>query len=167
MRILIAVCLSLACVWAYAGESANTVRDVPLKAKPFADAPTLATLPTGSKVEIVSRQSGWTQIKADAATGWVKMLSLRLDAGVAQRRGDSGLGALFNVASTGRSGGTVTTGVRGLSEERLKNARPNPQALQAAKAYTIGKSEAQRFADQGGLHAQNIDYLAAPKGGQK
>ena len=74
MRLFIAVCLCLACVCTHAGEPAYTVRDVPLKAKPFADAPTLATLPASSKVEIMSRQSGWTQVKAEAATGWVKML---------------------------------------------------------------------------------------------
>lgn len=144
---------------AQAGEMAYTVRQVEMKAKPFADAPTLATLPTGSKVEVVARQSGWTQVKSGNATGWLKMLSLRLDAGTAQRRGDSGLGSLFNVASTGRSGSTITTGVRGLSEEQLKNTKPNPQALQAAKAYAVDKDEAQRFAEQGGLRTQNVDYL--------
>ena len=86
---------------------------------------------------------------------------------MAQRRGDTGLGALFNVAATGSSGGTVTTGVRGLSEEKLKNAKPNPQALQAAKAYASSKGEAQHFADEGGLHPQSLEYLAAPSGGQK
>jgi hypothetical protein len=166
VRIIIFVYFALGCALAYAGESAYTVRVVPLKSRPFSDAPTLANLPTSSKVEILSRQTGWTQVKSGGTTGWVKMLSLRLDAGASQRRGDSGLGSLFNVASTGRSSSTVTTGVRGLSEEQLKNTKPNPQALQAGKAFVVGKSEAQRFAEEGGLHAQHLDYLAAPNGGQ-
>jgi hypothetical protein len=84
---------------------------------------------------------------------------LRFEASGQKKRGDSGLMALFNVASTGRSGSTVTTGVRGLSEEQLKNTKPNPQALQAGKRYAVSRQEAERFAAEGKLHAQSVDYL--------
>ena len=91
------------------------------------------------------------------------MLSLQLESGVQGKRGDSGLGSLFNVAATGKSGSTVTTGVRGLSEEQLKNAQPDAKALQAAKRNAVTPQAAKQFATQGKLEAQSVDYLS---GGQ-
>jgi len=69
------------------------------------------------------------------------------------------------VAQTGRSGSTVTTGVRGLSEEDLKKAHPNPKELEAVKRYASSPEDAQRFAQQGGLQAQQVNYLST--GAQK
>ncbi len=166
MKNLIAVCMlllgSVPAVWA--GEPAYTIRPTELKAKPYSDAQTLTTLPPRSQVEVLDRQASWTQVKSASFSGWVKMLSLRYESTGQKRRGDSGLSALFNVASTGRSGSTVTTGVRGLSEEQLKNTKPNPQALQAGKRYAVSRDEAQRFAAQGNLRRQSVDYLS---GGQE
>jgi hypothetical protein len=73
------------------------------------------------------------------------------------------LSALFNVAATGRGSSTVTTGVRGLSEEQLKNTKPNPQALQDAKKYASNRDDAQRFATDGKLHARSFGYLSGGK----
>jgi hypothetical protein len=148
-------------VWA--GGYANTIRTTELKAKPFTDAQTLTVLPTRSRVEVLTRQASWTEVKSANQTGWVKMLSLQLETSGQSKRGDNGLSALFNVASTGRSGSTVTTGIRGLSEEQLKNTKPNPQALQAAKRYAVSSEEARRYAAEGKLNAQSVGYL---NGGQ-
>lgn len=160
MKSAIALCLLLlGCASAaWAGETAYTIRPTELKAKPYSDAQTVTTLPPRAKVEVLARQASWTQVKSASFSGWVKMLSLRFESGQG-KRGDTGLAALFNVATTGRSGSTVTTGIRGLSEENLKNPKPNPQALQAAKRYAVSADEAQRFAGAGKLHAQRMDYL--------
>ncbi len=164
MRKIVALCLLFGLVPAvWAGESAYTIRSTELKAKPYTDAQTLTSLPPRSRVEVLGRQASWTHVKSTSFNGWVKMLNLRFDANGQSRRGDNGLSALFNVASTGRSNSTVTTGIRGLSEEQLKNAKPNPQALQAAKRFAVSRSDAQHFAAQGKLHAQSVDYL---EGGQ-
>ncbi len=164
MRNMIALCLLLGFASAaWAGGAAYTIRPTELKAKPFNDAQTLTTLLPNSRVEILSRQGSWTQVKTDTRNGWVKMLSLQLEKSGQSRRGDNGLSALFNVAATGSSGSTVTTGIRGLSEEQLKNTKPNPQALQAAKRYAVSRAEAQRYAAEGKLKAQSVDYL---EGGQ-
>ena len=160
MKNFVALCLLLGCVSAaWAGDLAYTMRPTELKAKPYTDAQTLTTLPPRSQVEVLERQSSWTQVRSASFSGWVRMLSLRYEASGQKKRGDSGLMALFNVASTGRSGSTVTTGVRGLSEEQLKNTKPNPQALQAGKRYAVSRQEAERFAAEGKLHAQSVDYL--------
>jgi hypothetical protein len=164
MKKIIALCLLLGFASAaWAGGTAYTIRPTELKAKPFNDAQTLTTLLPNIRVEVLSRQGSWTQVKADTRSGWVKMLSLQLEKSGQSRRGDNGLSALFNVAATGSSGSTVTTGIRGLSEEQLKNTKPNPQALQAAKRYAVNRADAQRYAAEGKLKAQSVDYL---EGGQ-
>jgi hypothetical protein len=164
MKNIVALCLLFGLVpVAWAGGYANTIRPTELKAKPFADAQTLTTLLPRTRVEVLARKASWTQVKTATASGWVKMLSLQLESSGQGKRGDNGLSALFNVAATGRSGSTVTTGVRGLSEEQLKNTKPNPQALQAAKRYAVSREEAQRFATEGKLNPQSAGYLS---GGQ-
>ena len=168
MRWIGAVCLVVLCCTAQAGESAITVRVTDMKAKPFTDAETVVSLAQGSKVEVLARKASWMQVKADDSSGWVKMLSLRFSGGDKNKSGDSGLGSLFNVASKGGSGGTVTTGVRGLSEENLKNAKLNPKALETMQGFAADKKAAQQFAKSGGLREQDVDYVdEAGKGGKK
>lgn len=164
MKNVIALCLLLGLApAAWAGGYAYTIRPTELKAKPFSDAQTLTTLLPRARVEVLGRQASWTQVKIDARTGWVKMLSLQLEKSGQSKRADNGLSALFNVAATGSSGSTVTTGIRGLSEEQLKNTKPDPQALQAAKRYAVDRTDAQRYAEEGKLSAQSVGYLS---GGQ-
>jgi hypothetical protein len=160
MKNIIALCLLLSFVPSvWAAGTAYTIRPTELKAKPYTDAQTLTTLPPRTRVEVLARQASWTQVKSTSFSGWVKMLSLQLESNV-QKRGDNGLRSLFNVASTGRSSSTVTTGIRGLSEEQLKNSKSDPQALQAAKRYAVNRDAAQRYAAEGKLHAQSVDYLS-------
>ena len=164
MRRLLVWCCAFGFVAsALAAEDAYTIRATELKIKPYSDAQTLATLPARSKVAVLQRRASWTQIKSGETTGWVKMLSLQLARGAAQHRSDSGLRSLFNVARTGGSGATVTTGVRGLSEEQLTHAQPNPEALDALERYASDRRAAERFAAQGKLQAQRVDYLAGEK----
>jgi len=161
MKRLIAGCLAFGlCASAWAAEEAYTIRVTELKAKPYSDALTVLTLPPRSKVAVLQRRASWTQIKSGEATGWVKMLSLQLARGATDRRADNGLRSLFSVARSGGSGATVTTGVRGLSEEQLKNAQPDPGALRELERYLASRRDAQRFAAQGKLQAQRVDYLA-------
>lgn len=161
MRKLLVLC----CVFCFVGnalavEDAYTIRATELKIKPYSDAQTLTTLPARSRVAVLQRRSSWTQVKSGESTGWVKMLSLQLARGATDRRADNGLRSLFNVARGGGSGATVTTGVRGLSEEQLKNAQPDPEALQELDRYATNRRDAQRFAAEGKLQEQRVDYLA-------
>lgn len=149
----------LAAATCQAGEQAYTLRPTELKANPFSDAPTLVTLPERTSVEVLQRWNSWMEVDSARTTGWVKMLSLQWAPNALQRKADNGLRSLFNLAHTGRSGSTVTTGVRGLSEEDLKKVHPNPRELEVAKRHLVSKDEAQRFAVQGGLQAQQVNYL--------
>ena len=165
MKLLLCASLGVMSCTLHAGEPAYLVRATELKAKPFSDAATLVSLAENRKVELLLRQASWTQVKAEGTTGWVKMLSLRLGDPTAPRKsGDSGLGALFSAAATGNSGSTTTTGVKGVTEENLKNAQPNPQALKVVQTYSVNKKEAHQFATAGRLTPQKLDYVSNEEG---
>ena len=53
----------------------------------------------------------------------------------------------------------MTTGVRGLSEEDLKNAQPNPEEFEKLEKYAVNKSKAEKFARDAKLKNQQLDYL--------
>ena len=78
MRIFFALCCALGLLTgACAGEMAHTIRATDMKAKPYGDALTLTTLLPRIKLEVLKRQSSWTQVKLGKTIGWVKMLSLQ------------------------------------------------------------------------------------------
>ena len=141
MKLPVLFAFALLCCPAWAGDKAYTVRATELKAKPFADAATLASLPEHSTLETLARQASWMQVKAAAGTGWVKMLSLRLGSQDAPgKSADKGKNAMFDVALTGNSGSTTTTGAKGWSNGGAKNAKPDanaesPDVIQADEIY--------------------------------
>ena len=136
-------------------EPATVIRATDLKQQPASDAATIAALAENSAVEALERRSGWTRVKAQAGEGWVRMLSLRFDAA---KPGASGVGQLFNVARTGSSGTQVTTGVRGLDEQQLATARPNPAELAKLQQFAADRAAAASFAAEGKLEAKAVDY---------
>ena len=142
----------------YAWQVAYTVRSTEIKQLPFSDAATVATLGEKASVNVMSRQGGWVKINSGKGNGWVRMLSLRGDS-TAKKSGDTGLQSLINVGRSGSSGITMTTGIRGLSEEDLKNAHPNPGEFEKLKNYAANKAKAEKFARDAKLKTQQLDYL--------
>ncbi|MFN0040002.1 MAG: hypothetical protein ACKVP2_10870 [Burkholderiales bacterium] len=157
------VCLGMPAL-SIAQEKGLVLKADSLLAEPFADAKKVGSLAKGVSVEILNKKGGWLQVKAAAAQGWVRMLSIRRgEAGKA-----SGATELGGVAalSTGRAGtGQIvsTTGVRGLSEEDLKSAKFDAQALQKAESFGVSRAEAEAFAKAGNLTALGFDALPAPQ----
>jgi len=143
---------------AYAWQTAYTVRNTEIKQLPFSDSKTIATLEEKSSVTVTARQGGWVKITSGKGNGWVRMLSLRGDS-IAKKPGDSGLQSLINVGRSGSSGITMTTGIRGLSEEDLKNAHPNPGEFEKLEHYAVNKAKAEKFARDGKLKDRQLDYL--------
>ena len=140
-----------------AAEPASVIRATELKQAPATDAATVSTQAENTAVDALERQGGWTRVKAGAAEGWVRMLALRYGEGAA-KAGDSGVSQLFNVARTGSSGTQVTTGVRGLDEAQLANARPNPAELEKMKQYAADRAAAASFAAEGSLATRKVEY---------
>jgi len=148
-------------VAAQAAEMGTVVRAVELKQKPFIDAPKVMDLQEKTTVEIVLRQEAWVQVKSkDGKTGWIKMLSLRFGSGRAAA-GDQvgGLLGAVSVFNTGSSGNTTTGGVKGLTEEQIRNATTNSKELAKMEANAVSSDDAAKFAKAGKLSPSKVEYL--------
>lgn len=146
---------------ALAAERGNALKADDLKAEPFRDAKTVGSLAPGDPVEILRKRAGWFEVKSVKGGGWVRMLSIRRGEA---RRGDGNAAGLLGLAS-GRAGtGRVvaTTGIRGLSEDELKEAKYDEAEVRRVESYATSKAEAQRFASSGKLVARKTMYLSAP-----
>ncbi len=151
----------LATTLAYAKETGTTRVAVDLLASPFSDAKTAGKLPSSTAVSVLERRGGWLRISASGKSGWVKLHQVRMGEGT-QAKSGGGLTTLKNVAQTGRSGSTgivATTGIRGLSAEELKSAKPNPEAVNAMEANKASDSVARAFARSAKLKEPNVPFL--------
>jgi len=137
-------------------EPATVLRTTELKKEPATDAATIAQLPENAAVDALERKGGWTRVKSASGEGWVKMLALRY--GGAAKAGDSGVTQLFNAARTGSSGTQVTTGVRGLDDEKISTARPNPAELGKMEGFAVPAAASAEFAERGELKRQSVSY---------
>ena len=145
-------------------EEAFTVRATDVKDQPFSDAATRLQLAENVKVEVLSRKGSWMQISTQDLNGWIKMLSLRFEnKGPSQTAANenNGLKSLYNLATTGSSGSTVTTATRSLDEKKFVHTSANPQALASMRALSVSKTDAQKFASLEKRTVQNLDYVAA------
>jgi uncharacterized protein YgiM (DUF1202 family) len=152
-KILLLLALS-STVWA---EPASIIRNSDLREKPFLDAAIVGQLTTGNSVDIQARQGAWMQVKSSSnLVGWIKLLNVRT--GNSAESG-SGFGALAKVFTTGSSGSTVTTGVKGLSAEQIRNAQPNPEELNRLIGFSANSGDASRNAAKEKLAPQNVAYI--------
>lgn len=164
MRSLAFMLTALLAIGSAHAETALTIRATDLQALAQSDAATLASLPENTKVDVLRRVGAWDEVKtATGQTGWVRMLNLRFDVSTTSKgNGASGsLNALSGLLSTGRTSNTatVTTGVRGLTEEDLKNATANPAELEKMQRFATDKTSAEKFAQHSKLSATKVDYL--------
>ena len=148
-------------------ESALTTRATELQAQPQSDSATITTLAENTKVEVIVRKGAWSQVKtATGQTGWIRMLSLKPESSAQQAPASSSnpVGALGSLLTAGRTSNTatVTTGVRGLSEEDLQNAQANPAEVEKMQKFSVDKNAAQSFAQRNKLAPVKIDYLPEP-----
>jgi len=149
---------------AYAVESGYTLKPAELKDKPFLDAATVAMLPEKTQVEIVTRQGAWMQVRTrDKRQGWMRMLSVRLGNPDQKLLGGGNLLSAIAIANRPRptTTATVTTGVRGFSEEDLAKAAPNAAELAKMKGFAATAADAQQLAAQGKLESRQIAYFDA------
>jgi hypothetical protein len=165
IRVAVTVAVSLgAAMLARAAETGTLIRASALLQSPSSDAPAMAQLPDQTQLRILNRQGAWLQVApvnaGSGASGWVKLLSVRTAAG--SGAGDSGVGALFNVARSGSTGSAVATGVRGLSKVQVQNAVPNFAELSKLDAFLSSPADAQAFAQTPPpLQSQAIPYVKA------
>jgi hypothetical protein len=147
-----------------ASDPGITTRDAELYAKPSYQAEQIRTLERNTKLSVLERKGGWYLIETDNDTqqGWIRMLSIRLGTGT-KKKGDSGISALSQFARTGQSGQVVATGVRGLSEENIREAKPDITELKKMQGFQTTPNKARTFASQSDLKSRDIAFLEEPK----
>jgi len=126
---------------------------------PATDAAKIVDLPADAAVDAGKRSGGWIFVRTKSGQeGWVKLLSLRYGGAGAAKKGDTGVVQAINVARTGSSGTQVTTGVRGLDDEKIATAQPNSAELKKMEGFAVPASASAKFAEQGGLQPQSVSY---------
>lgn len=141
-------------------EVGTALKNDQVRAEPYSDARVTGSIARNDKVEILSRNGAWLNIKTSKTKGWVRLLSVKR--GTAS--GGSSASDVLNMAS-GRSGtGKVvaTTGVRGLNEEDLKSAKFDETQVKTLESYMQNQQQGQKFGAARGLKAAKLGYLPAP-----
>jgi hypothetical protein len=141
-----------------AAEEGAVIRADELKAMPFIDAATSAKVAANQPVTIVSRKGGWIEVRVGGQTGWLRMLNVRLQGASGPAPGQANVRSA-SLLRTGSSGKTVTTGIKGLGEEDLKNAAPDPAQLAELASFAVPASEASANAQASGLVEQQVDFV--------
>jgi len=141
-----------------AAEQGAVIRADQLKAMPFIDAANSGAVTANQQVKILGRKGGWVEVEAGGKTGWVRMLNVRLqgDGTAAQGQANVRNASLLRTNSSGR---TVTTGIKGLGEEDLRNASVDPAQLAKLSTLPVPASEASANASASGLVEHPVNYL--------
>ena len=137
----------------------TVVKATGVYAKPFLDAPQLTRVEAKAEVDILGSEGAWSQIRTrDGKTGWVRLLTVRPRAAT----GGSNLKGILtagNVARTGATGSTATTGAKGISKEELAQASPNFDEVQRLESYRASSTDGRQYAAGARLTAQRVDPL--------
>ena len=155
VALVVALAAAIACA-----EPAITIKPVALKETAASDSKTIASLPANTTVDLKKREGAWVQLGSGSDVGWAKLFDIRLASAqtAPAKGGDGGLGQVLGLAS-GQRGTSVTTGVRGLDEDQLVKAQPNPQEFQKLVAFQVTKEQAQQFAAVGKLTPREVELL--------
>lgn len=146
-------------------QSGRVARTTDLREQPANDGAMLRAVPANTVVEVAGRQGGWYKVTVEGQAGWMRLSAVRFgtaSAGATAGQGSSPLGFL----QSGRSAvtkGSVTTGVRGLSEEGLERAQPNHAAVAALDALAVPGDDARKFASELPLAAASVAYIDPPE----
>ena len=142
-----------------ADKTAVISRDTDLFSKPFKDAEITTDLSAQTAVVILKRKGGWYQIKTETQQGWVRLTHVRLTRKKnSQQDTDSGVGEVLSGLATGRNKSdevTTATAIKGLSEEELRNAEPDVDALNALDNFAADENTN----NESGLKTHKIDYI--------
>lgn len=149
-----------------AAETGSALKADVIRKEPYSDAKKAGEVARGENLQILGKKGAWLNIKTAKAGGWVRLLSVKRGTGGSGGQIKGALAVASGRAGTGKV--VATTGVRGLNEEELKNAKYNEVEVKKLESFTITSSQAQQFAKSGGLKTVKFDYLSEKqKGGEK
>tara|TARA_R110002020_G_scaffold21373_15_gene72371 strand:+ start:1696 stop:2229 length:534 start_codon:yes stop_codon:yes gene_type:complete len=157
----LALAATLASGLAFA-ESATTLRATEMLSEPLGSAEVVAKLGAKAPVDITGRKGAWAGVKnAEGLDGWVRVLNLRT--GTSDGKAAGGGNQLAAAFLTGSSGNTVSTGVKGLSPEKLRNAGSAPSEVEMLDQLAASPDDARLFAMSASLEAHQVDYLKSDR----
>ncbi len=163
-RFLIPASALVLCVAAASALAApgTVLRNDKLYSQPSASSKVAANVSKGASVNILAKQGGWLRVSSGKSTGWIRLLSVRAGAG---GLGGAGLGDVVGAATTRSDPSRVVAvaGLRGLSEEDLKQAKFNGDELVRMNAWQATPAQARSFAAQSGLKTTKVAALPAPQ----
>lgn len=153
----LAAAVALALAGAALAEPGTVLKPTELRAEPLGSAEVLGQLAAKDAVDISERRGAWAAVTTAAGqAGWVRVLNLRTASGEA---GPGGGAALAQAFRTGSSGTAVSTGVKGLSAEELRNASPDAAEAARLAGFAATPDDARAFASQHQLASQDVEYL--------
>ena len=173
--ILIIYCLTISNV---AAEAATVVSNSSLYQRPSIQSSIIQQIEAGTTANIDSRLGGWKQISVNDISGWVRSYQVRAGnySHIKQEKKSggffSGLASLSRKASglftsNNKKGysfqNTATIGVRGLSEEQIKNAKADLNELKKMDTFRSSRKNTKKYAQQGHLKAIKVSHM--PKSG--
>ena len=170
--------LTLSFVVFAAATSGIIVRKSTLRSDASFASKAITTLAPGTQVNILKRKGGWQQVQmtTDKKEGWVRTYQVRegeVDESIISESKSEDRGVLANLGNLTRkatgvlgtkryrtaSQTTATTGIRGLDEKEVANAKPDEKELKLLKKYQVKKKAAKKFAEQAKLKKQKIKFL--------
>lgn len=156
---VLVLCVAAASALAAPG---TVLRNDKLYSQPSAASRVAGSVPRGASVNIVAKQGGWLRVTSGTSTGWIRLLSVRAGSG---GLGGAGLGDVVGAATTRSNPSRVVAvaGLRGLSDEDLKQAKFNGEELARLNAWQAMPAQARSFAAQAGLKMANVAALPAPQ----
>jgi hypothetical protein len=156
-------------------EPATVVTDATLYRSPSTQSVKQKQLAAGTAVEFNKQVGSWKQVSLiqSKSTGWVRSYQVRIgEIAVTQDNSQSSgfFGALANLSrkasglfSSERKGysyqRTATIGVRGLSEEQIKNAQPDFTELSKLESFREDNKTIRKFASSGRLQARKVNHI--------
>ena len=157
---------------AHAAEKGLVIRAGDLMAQPFIDAAKSGPVTANQPVTILQRKGGWANVETGGRNGWIRLLNLRLEprpasAAPTQRSGGPSVSNLTNPSSllrTGSTGRTVTTGVKGMDEEDIRNAAPDYVQLQLLGTLGVDAAAGRGHAQKSTLKEATLGYLDKGRG---
>ena len=162
-----ALLLGMSVTTAVRAQESLTNRATELRAAPDDTATVVKQLAERTPVQTQERKGAWSRVKVGNDMGWVRMMHVRGGATIVVDEKSSGGGffAGFNRLLGGGNRGnqraqSATVGIRGISEEDLRNAEPNPAEFAKMKTYTASENDARRLASEGRLTFRTVAYLA-------
>ena len=163
-----------------ASQEGIIVRSATVYADAVSGARKVGNIPAGTRVSIFERRGGWKEVFSETPEliGWVRSFQVRegeysapaAEASESDSRGFlSGLAAFSRKASrffspqSGAATGSATIGVRGLSEEELRAAKPDLAELAKMQGFASDRARLERFRKAGQLSAQDVGHIKVKK----